>query len=86
MFVVSELWQSRIKAEFGRTSTRVGNGVDTERFTNHARALDQQVRDQYGINGSPVLFSVGGVEEHKNSVRILEAFRQLLRFTVMRSS
>jgi glycosyltransferase-like protein len=79
LFVVSELWQSRITAEFGRAATNVGNGVDTERFINHARALDQQVRDQYGINGSPVLLSVGGVEERKNSIRILEAFRQLLR-------
>jgi len=79
LFVVSELWQSRIMAEFGRTTTRVGNGVDTERFTNTGRALDQQVRDQHGINGSPVLLAVGGVEERKNSLRILEAFRQLLR-------
>jgi glycosyltransferase-like protein len=79
LFVVSELWQSRIMAEFGRPSTRVGNGVDTERFSNIARALDQQVGNQHGISGSPVLLSVGGVEERKNSLRILEAFRQLLR-------
>jgi glycosyltransferase-like protein len=76
---VSDLWQSRIMAEFGRASTKVGNGVDTERFTNNARALDQQLRVKYGVNGSPVLFAVGGVEERKNSIRILEAFRQLLR-------
>jgi glycosyltransferase-like protein len=79
LFVVSELWQSRIMAEFGRASARVGNGVDTERFSNIARALDQQVRNQHGINGNPILLSVGGVEERKNSLRILEAFRQLLR-------
>jgi len=79
LFVVSDLWQSRIMAEFGRVSTKVGNGVDTERFTSNARALDQPLRARYGINGSPVLFAVGGVEERKNSVRILEAFRQLLR-------
>ena len=79
LFVVSELWQSRIMAEFGRTATKVGNGVDTERFTNNAWAIDQQLREQYGITGKPVLFSVGGIEERKNSVRILEAFRQLLR-------
>jgi glycosyltransferase-like protein len=79
LFVVSDLWQSRIMAEFGRASTKVGNGVDTERFTNNARALDQQLRVKYGVNGSPVLFAVGGVEERKNSIRILEAFRQLLR-------
>jgi glycosyltransferase-like protein len=79
LFVVSELWQSRLMAEFGRAATRVGNGVDTTRFTSHVRALDQQVRDQHGVNGYPILLSVGGVEERKNSLRILEAFRQLLR-------
>ena len=79
LFVVSGLWQSRIMAEFGRPSTRVGNGVDTARFTNVPRALDRQVQAHYGIDGSPVLLSVGGVEERKNSIRILEAFRQLLR-------
>ena len=79
LFVVSELWQSRIMAEFGRASTKVGNGVDTARFANNTRALDQQVRDRHGITGSPALLSVGGVEERKNTLRILEAFRQLLR-------
>jgi glycosyltransferase-like protein len=79
LFVVSDLWQSRIMEEFGRASTKVGNGVDTTRFTNISRAIDEQVRAQYGINGGPVLLSVGGVEERKNSLRILEAFRQLLR-------
>jgi glycosyltransferase-like protein len=79
LFVVSELWQSRTMAEFGRASTKVGNGVDTTRFANIPRAADQQVQARYGINGSPVLLSVGGVEERKNSLRILEAFRQLLR-------
>ena len=79
LFVVSDLWQSRIMAEFGRTPTKVGNGVDTARFTNISRAVDEQVRAQYGVNGSPVLLSVGGIEERKNSLRTLEAFRQLLR-------
>ena len=78
LLVVSELWRERLKSDFGRRSTKVGNGVDTMRFTNTSSALDAQLRSKYRLNGNPILLSVGGVEERKNSVRILEAFQQLL--------
>ena len=78
LFVVSELWQKQIQSAFGRDSTRIGNGVDTTRFNVASRAIDQEVRAKYGINGSHVLLSVGGIEERKNTIRILEAFQQVL--------
>ena len=78
LFVVSELWQKQILSAFGRVSTTVGNGVDTTRFGVAPRAIDQEVRSKYGITGSHVLLAVGGIEERKNSVRILEAFQQVL--------
>jgi glycosyltransferase-like protein len=78
LFVVSELWQKQILSAFGRDSTRIGNGVDTTRFSGASRAIDQEVHAKYGINGSQVLLAVGGIEERKNSVRILEAFQQVL--------
>ncbi|HEY0910026.1 MAG TPA: MSMEG_0565 family glycosyltransferase [Bradyrhizobium sp.] len=78
LFVVSELWQKQILSVFGRVSTTVGNGVDTTRFGAAPRAIDQEVRSKYGINGSHVLLAVGGIEERKNSNRILEAFQQVL--------
>jgi glycosyltransferase-like protein len=78
LFVVSALWQAQILSTFGRSSTVIGNGVDTERFSNAPRAIDQQVRIKYGINGSQVLLAVGGIEARKNTVRILEAFQQVL--------
>jgi glycosyltransferase-like protein len=78
LFVVSELWQKQILSEFDRPSTRIGNGVDTTRFSRGPRAIDQEVRAKYGINGAHVLLAVGGIEERKNSVRILEAFHQVL--------
>jgi glycosyltransferase-like protein len=78
LFVVSELWQKQVMSEFGRASTTIGNGVDTTRFSGAPRAIDQDVRAKYGINGSPVLFAVGGIEQRKNTVRILEAFQQVL--------
>jgi glycosyltransferase-like protein len=78
LFVVSELWQKQILAAFGRDSTPIGNGVDTTRFGAASRAIDQEVRVKYGITGSHVLLSVGGIEERKNTIRILEAFAQVL--------
>jgi glycosyltransferase-like protein len=78
LFVVSALWQERIASEFGRTSTKVGNGVDTARFTSASRAIDQEVRARYGITAKRVLLAVGGIEERKNTLRILEAFQQVL--------
>jgi len=78
LFVVSELWQQRIDAEFGRRSTKVGNGVDTTRFTASRSALDSELRTRYRLGGGPILLSVGGIEQRKNSVRIVEAFQQLL--------
>jgi glycosyltransferase-like protein len=78
LLVVSELWRERIKSDFGGRSTLVGNGVDTSRFTHASSALDAELRNKYRLNGHPILLSVGGVEERKNSVRLLEAFQQLL--------
>ena len=78
LFTVSALWQQRIMSELGREATNVGNGVDISRFSAAARTIDQGVRTRYGIHGSHVLLAVGGIEERKNSVRILEAFQQVL--------
>jgi glycosyltransferase-like protein len=78
LFVVSEVWREKIRSDYDRRTTVVGNGVDTSRFTNVTSVLDAELRSKYGLNGNPILLSVGGVEERKNSVRILEAFQQLL--------
>jgi glycosyltransferase-like protein len=78
LFVVSALWQAELASTFRRPSVIIGNGVDTTRFGNASCAIDQQVRRKYGIHGSPVLLAVGGIEARKNSIRILEAFQQVL--------
>jgi glycosyltransferase-like protein len=78
LFTVSTLWQQQILSEFGRPSAGVGNGVDTQRFSRTPLTIDQEVRAKYGIDGSHLLLMVGGIEERKNSLRILEAFQQVL--------
>ena len=78
LFVVSELWQHKLELEFGRRSTNVGNGVDTERYAPRRGTYDSEVRTRYRLGDGPIMLSVGGVEERKNSIRLLEAFKQLL--------
>ncbi len=78
LLVVSALWRTQIMSAFDRPSVVIGNGVDTERFSSAPRAIDQEVRVRYGLNGSRILLAVGGIEARKNSVRILQAFEQVL--------
>jgi glycosyltransferase-like protein len=77
LFVVSQMWADRLSVELSRFTTIVGNGVDTRRFSSKSSPRDAALRDRLGLRGGPVLLCIGGVEERKNSVRILDAFRQL---------
>lgn len=78
LFVVSRMWQQTLQEQLGRSSTIVGNGVDPTRFTTGRTSDDIAIASKYGIGRGPILLSVGGVEERKNSIRILQAFQQLL--------
>lgn len=78
LLVVSRMWQQTLQEQFDRSSTIVGNGVDPTRFTTGRTSDDIAIASKYGIGRGPILLSVGGVEERKNSIRILQAFQQLL--------
>jgi glycosyltransferase-like protein len=77
LFAVSQMWADRLAAEFSRSATVVGNGVDTLRFSSKPCTNDADLRDRLGLCGGPILLCVGGVEERKNSIRVVDAFRQL---------
>ena len=55
----------------------VGNGVDTARYSAAPASADQVLRARLGFRAGPVLLSVGGVEQRKNTLGILDAFRQV---------
>jgi glycosyltransferase-like protein len=78
LFVVSRVWQQTLRNDFAKASTVVGNGVDTTRFTPARNARDAELAARYRLGAGPVLLSVGGVEERKNSIGIVQAFEQLL--------
>lgn len=78
LFVVGRVWQDWLARTFAREATHVGNGVDTERFSPVADATDDELRERLGVPlGAPVFLAVGGVEERKNAIRILQAFQTL---------
>jgi glycosyltransferase-like protein len=76
LFAVSRLWRDWLVRELGRDVSLVGNGVDTSRFSAKVDANDAVLRARLNLPaGRPVFLAIGGVEERKNTIRILEAFR-----------
>jgi glycosyltransferase-like protein len=78
IFVVSRHWKEKVERNLGRRATLVGNGVDTRRFTAAANGKEKALRMRWGLQDGPIILCVGGVEERKNTNRILEAFQQIL--------
>ena len=76
-FVVSRQWQLHLDRHFGIQAEIVANGVDTQIFSAKADASDAQLRGLLRLGGGPILLAIGGIEERKNSLRILQAFARL---------
>jgi glycosyltransferase-like protein len=75
---VSPSWQATLQHDWGVEAQVVHNGVNTRRFTRHASAEDAAMLQGLGVQGEgPVWLSVGGVEERKNTTRLLLAFAQV---------
>jgi glycosyltransferase-like protein len=74
LFVVSQLTEREVRAEYGRGSVVIGNGVDLARFSAPAPEAAGALRRRLGLSHEGVLvLSVGGVEPRKNSLAALEA-------------
>lgn len=78
---VSRLWCDHLAREYGIAAHEVPNGVDTTRFSPQAQPADAALAHRLGIRSdAPVVLALGGVEERKNTARLLSAFA-LLRAT-----
>ncbi len=76
-FVVSRTWRDWLSERFHIDATIIGNGVDHRRFSRAPNHRDAELRQRLGLRSGPVFLSVGGVEERKNAISILEAFQQV---------
>jgi glycosyltransferase-like protein len=75
LFVVSPLWRDWLATKMGRAAAIVGNGVDGARYGAGPDETDALLRDFLSLpDGAPLFLSIGGIEERKNTIRILEAF------------
>jgi len=75
---VSRLWREHLASEYGIAAHEVPNGVDTARFSPQAKSSDAALARRLGIRrGAPVVLALGGVEERKNTARLLSAFALL---------
>jgi glycosyltransferase-like protein len=80
VFCVSEVWTQMMKTRFGVEAVTVSNGVDVQRFRAARELDDVMLPAELGVRGDPVVLAVGGIEERKNTLQLLEAFA-LLRKT-----
>jgi len=79
VYCVSDTWTSRMRRELGVDAVTVTNGVDLKRFTARRDDADTALLARLGIVGAPVVLAVGGIEERKNTLQLLEAFALLRR-------
>jgi glycosyltransferase-like protein len=75
---VSGLWRDRLRDDFGVDAIVCGNGVDCVRFHAGLDGREPELRLSLGLSPGPLFLAIGGVEERKNTLRILEAFAQLV--------
>lgn len=78
---VSDLWTGHFREVLGHPARRMHNGVNLARYRIGAAAGDGERLAALGLDArtGPVCLLVGGVEERKNSVRLLQAFARLRR-------
>ena len=74
---VSDRWQQVLKTDYGITAPRVVNGVNQYRFSPDLSGQEATIKAAYGLAGSPIYLTVGGIEPRKNSIRLLQAFAQV---------
>ena len=78
LFVVGRIWRDWLARELGRDACVVGNGVDCDRYSPTPDASDGELRRRLDLPpGAPVFLAIGGIEERKNTIRILQAFQML---------
>jgi glycosyltransferase-like protein len=75
---VSAGWQTQIYEHYQIHAPRVINGVNLQRFSRDRNGTESQIKQKFGLTGSPIYLTVGGIEPRKNSIKLIQAFAQVL--------
>jgi glycosyltransferase-like protein len=76
---VSDTWTREMRHRYGIEAITVPNGVEMARFTPEPLPGDEVIRQRLGIGAGPLVLAVGGVEERKNTLALLDAFPAVRR-------
>lgn len=75
---VSQTWQNALQQQYQIQAPQVLNGVNLQRFSRQPDSSDLQIQQRLALKGSPIYLTVGGIEPRKNSIRLLQAFAEVL--------
>ncbi|MGL6340631.1 MAG: MSMEG_0565 family glycosyltransferase [Waterburya sp.] len=76
---VSQYWQQQLQQQYQVSAPVVVNGINTQRFSSHTNGLETKLKQRLGITGNPVYLTIGGIEPRKNSLKLLQAFIEVLK-------
>ena len=74
---VSDRPGQELQQQYQIYAPRVINGVDSQRFSPIPNGSEQALLERLGLR-EPVYLTVGGIEPRKNSIRLLQAFIEVL--------
>ena len=74
---VSDRPKQELQQQYQIHAPRVINGVDSQRFSPIPNGSEQALLGRLGLR-EPVYLTVGGIEPRKNSIRLLQAFIEVL--------
>ncbi|MGV7033027.1 MSMEG_0565 family glycosyltransferase [Methylobacterium symbioticum] len=77
LLCVSRTWADWIRDDLGAEADIVGNGVDLSVYRTEPTGADTALRQRWGLGPGPVILSVGGFEQRKNTLGIIAAFARL---------
>ncbi|MBV8884445.1 MAG: MSMEG_0565 family glycosyltransferase [Chroococcidiopsidaceae cyanobacterium CP_BM_RX_35] len=75
---VSSQWQAELQEQYQIRAPRVTNGVNTQQFSPHRDGSETALKQQLSLEGWPIYLTIGGIEPRKNSLVLLQAFREVL--------
>lgn len=79
LFCVSRVWQRTLAARYDRHAAIVGNGVDRRRYAPDAAPRDAALRAGLAAGPGPLFLALGGIEDRKNILTVLDAFLAVRR-------
>ena len=76
---VSNYWRQELQQQYQIDAPVIFNGVDLNRFSRVVNGKEVELKQQLGIYGNPVYLTIGGIEPRKNSLKLLQAFIEVLK-------